>query len=366
MPRILSIEAQPLHIPFTRAFRHASAERAATATVWTTVRLDSDVSGHGESCPRKYVTGESLETALAFCRAIEPRIKENVADLASLRAWMDSHRAEVDRNPAAWCALELAVLDAFAKDAGQTIESLLGLSELDGEFVYTAVVGDAPPEAFDAAVREYRRAGFLKFKVKLSGDLDRDRAKMAALRAVANETIEVRVDANNLWRSADEAIRFLSRLEHPLVAVEEPLGPGEYGALARVGDALECRIVLDESLLRPEQLADLPSPAGRWIANVRVSKSGGLLRSLALVDRARTSGLGIIVGAQVGETSLLTRAALPVACAAVPALVAQEGAFGTRLLTRDVCDPPLMFERAGVLRTTAFPRLRQSGFGIDD
>jgi L-alanine-DL-glutamate epimerase-like enolase superfamily enzyme len=148
------------------------------------------------------------------------------------------------------------------------------------------------------------------------------------------------------------------------VAIEEPLGPNQYEQLARISDALGCRIILDESLLRVEQLAALPDPPARWMINVRVSKMGGLLRSLTVVEAAQRAGLGIIVGAQVGETSLLTRVALTVARAAGDALVAQEGAFGTRLLAQDVCDPPLMFGQGGVLDLAAFPTLRHAGFGI--
>jgi hypothetical protein len=82
------------------------------------------------------------------------------------------------------------------------------------------------------------------------------------------------------------------------------------------------------------------------------------------VERTRAAGLGVIVGAQLGETSLLTRAALPLVRAAGSSIVAQEGAFGTRLLTRDVCDPPLMFGPGGMLRVADFPRLGLPGFGI--
>ena len=73
----------------------------------------------------------------------------------------------------------------------------------------------------------------------------------------------------------------------------------------------------------------------------------------------------MIVGAQVGETSLLTRAALTVARAAGDLLVGQEGAFGTLLLERDVCDPPLMFGKAGVLDIADYPSLASgAGFGF--
>ena len=91
---------------------------------------------------------------------------------------------------------------------------------------------------------------------------------------------------------------------------------------------------------------------------------GGLLRSLAVSRAARDARVGLIVGAQVGETSVLTRAALAVAHVSRDILVAQEGAFGTLLLERDICDPSLMFGAGGVLDVAAYPHLQQPGFGL--
>lgn len=73
--------------------------------------------------------------------------------------------------------------------------------------------------------------------------------------------------------------------------------------------------------------------------------------------------MGLIVGAHVGETSVLTRAALTVARAARDILVAQEGAFGTHLLLRDVVNPPVMFGPGGMLDAAALT-LRRAGFGL--
>jgi hypothetical protein len=75
-------------------------------------------------------------------------------------------------------------------------------------------------------------------------------------------------------------------------------------------------------------------------------------------------GIGLIVGAQVGETSLLTRAGLTAAQATQGLLVAQEGAFGTHLLESDICNPPLMFAKAGLLDTTNYPNLIKPGLGF--
>jgi L-alanine-DL-glutamate epimerase-like enolase superfamily enzyme len=363
-PHIRSLGVKPLHIPFTVAFRHASAERSETSTLWAEATLDSGVIGRGESCPREYVTGESLDTVQAFFARHEAAIRDDIVDLSSLRRWMASMAHEIDTNPAAWCAIELAILDALAQHAQRTIEGFLSLPELHGEFRYTAVLGDAAPGTFQAAADQYRLFGFSDFKVKLSGDPERDRAKIATLRGLGMKSLRVRVDANNLWTNAAEAIRFLRSLDYPFFAVEEPLGPNQYDELGRMADDLGCRIILDESLLRVEQLKGLPDPASRWIVSVRVSKMGGLIRSLAVIEAARRAAVGIIVGAQVGETSLLTRAGLTAAHSAGAALVAQEGAFGTRLLAHDVCDPPLMFGQGGVLDTAVFPTLCRPGFGM--
>jgi len=113
------------------------------------------------------------------------------------------------------------------------------------------------------------------------------------------------------------------------------------------------------------QLALEQHPIPTWIVNLRVSKMGGLLRSLRLLRSIRERGVGLIVGAHVGETSILTRAALTVANCARDILVAQEGAFGTHLLNIDVADPPLMFGVGGVIDIDKLGTAGISGLGLD-
>jgi L-alanine-DL-glutamate epimerase-like enolase superfamily enzyme len=148
------------------------------------------------------------------------------------------------------------------------------------------------------------------------------------------------------------------------LAVEEPIAPGQYTELARIAARLGCKVILDESFVRESQIGQLAGDRSTWIINLRVSKMGGLLRSLAVARAVRNANVGLIVGAQVGETSVLTRAALAVAHANRDILVAQEGAFGTLLLERDVCEPSLMFGARGVLDVAAYPALEQPGFGL--
>jgi L-alanine-DL-glutamate epimerase-like enolase superfamily enzyme len=358
-----SIQLSSLLIPFNLAFKHASAERATTQTLWVEARTKDGMLGFGEGCPREYVTGESLQSTRAFVAVHLQDWMATIADLGMLNDWVARHRRDIDMNPSAWAAVELALLDLIGKTEKKSVEALLGLPELSGSFRYTAVLGDASPRQFEAQLAHYLKAGFRDFKIKLSGDRTRDLAKVQALFAANISSRAVRADANNLWNSADVALRDLDALGFPFLALEEPLRPGDYQGMHRLASALDTQIILDESLLRADQLDQLSDSADRWIVNLRVSKMGGLLRSLELVRELRRRGLRVILGAHVGETSLLTRAALTVAHSARDLLVAQEGAFGTHLLSTDVVEAPIMFGQGGILDATPLG-METEGFGL--
>ena len=363
MTRIESIEASVLDVPFKVAFKHASAERTAMQSLWVQVRAAGGIVGIGEGCPREYVSGETLDTARAFVEMHRAHWAAAITGLDSLIAWIDAHLEAIDANPAAWSAVELAFLDAFGQASGLALERLLHTPELHGTYRYSAVIGDGPPQAFEAQLAGYRKAGFRDYKIKLSGDAGRDLAKVRALAAAGIAPQSVRADANNLWTDAGTAIAHLAALEFAFFALEEPLAAGDYAGMREIARSRGALVILDESALRAEQLGPLASDAGLWIVNVRVSKMGGLLRSIRVVEACRELGLGVIVGAHVGETSVLTRAGLCVAERARGILVAQEGAFGTHLLERDPVTPCWTFGAGGMLDVASYRPLG-AGLGL--
>lgn len=356
MSGLAELRFHTLHIPFRERFRHASAERDATSSLWVEAIGDDGQVGVGEACPRPYVTGETLDTARDFFTVSRDEVIAEIRDATTLCAWVSANTQRIDRHPSAWCAIELALIDLFARQAGQIAEAWLDLPDTAGSFQYSAVLGDAEPDAFAVTFARYRDIGMTDFKLKLTGDLGRDREKLAVLKDAGAAVARLRLDANNFWQDATVARHYLIALDAPAFAIEEPLATSLRADLPGLAQALDMAIILDESLCRIDELNKL-DPDTRWIPNLRVSKMGGVLRALALVDAARARGLPLIVGAQVGETSLLTRVALTVARAAGTALLAQEGAFGTLLLEHDACAPPLVFGLGGVLR------FKSSGLG---
>jgi len=358
---IKNLSVRPLNIPFKQAFAHASAVRAETESVLVTIVNQAGVMGCGEGCPRHYVTGETIESVQRFIREYCERWM-GIATVDDLRQWVARNGSLIDQNPAAWCAVETAFLDLIGKEVGQPIETVLGLPVLTGRFHYSAVLGSGSFSSFEKQLRQYLAAGFTDFKVKVMGRQENDADRLARLASCEIPNLRVRIDANNLWNEAREALAFLKRIPCRVTAIEEPLKVGDYEGCRVVSREMKVPIILDEHFLRLDQFMAIQDVPSTWVINIRISKMGGVLRSLAVAAKAKEIGIPIIIGAQVGETSILTRMALTVAHSYRDIVIAQEGAFGTFLLERDICQPSLMFEAAGQLDPQAVSG--QAGLGL--
>lgn len=348
----VALEARGLQIPLRLRHKQASFDRVCGDSIWAEARRGL-VLGIGEGCPRDYVTGERAETSLAWLELLLPEIGETIVDLAALRRYVHDRGAQIDHHPGAWCAIELALLDLFAREAGVSIEHLLQVPEQPSKFRYCAVLSDVELDVSRELVARAVAAGIHEFKIKLGGDLERDRARLNLVRAACSSAREqaarLRLDANNLWGDrVDDAISHLSKLG-PFDAVEEPLRPRAFAELARTSRELGIPVILDESLSLASDFAALDQHRAAWIANLKVSKCGGLLRALALVDAARERGVPVLIGAQVGETSVLTRAGIALARAASSSVIGMEGAAGLLLLEREVVRPVLQLGPGGIV-----------------
>jgi L-alanine-DL-glutamate epimerase-like enolase superfamily enzyme len=184
-------------------------------------------------------------------------------------------------------------------------------------------------------------------KVKLSPDPADDRARLAIIRRALGSTARLRVDANNLFQTATNCAAHLKATGAELWAIEEPLAARDLKGMRDVATMTGARIILDESAVRPEDLANVEG--ADWIVNLRVSKHGGLLRSLDMLQIARQRGLGVILGCHVGETGILSRTALALAAACGDDLIAMECAYGGYLLSRDLTQPRIRFGRGGII-----------------
>src|SRR5690606_21533912 len=211
-----------LSIPFVLPFEQASKRRLSSESIQV-IAERGELRGIGEGCPRPYQTGETQASALESIAALELK---GLDELASLRE-RTSRRGWIDEHPAAWCAVETALLDLFAREPGCSVERLLEQPEQPRRFRYTTVIGIGFGEALldRAAAAELR-----DFKLKVGLDLDADQRMLAAILQRIPEA-RVRLDVNNAFgQDVDAAIRHIAALAGALAgvwAIEEPLAAGQ-------------------------------------------------------------------------------------------------------------------------------------------
>lgn len=356
-----SIRIGHFHSAMRFRFKHASAVRDETHNIIVAMQDDEGRIGYGEGCPRHYVTGETSAGALSFLKTYGADAAHAATQLHTFKDWCAANVKLIDENPAAFCALELAALDLLGKRENRTIESMLGLPAPRTPVSYTAVIGDSSPGKMLAITLAYRFYGFASFKVKLGGDLEREKKRLAPF----PDSAIVRFDANNLWNDAESCIAYCKQLKRNYWAIEEPVHAFDADALIEIAQALDTRIILDESCLLESHLAPYLTHPELFIANIRVSKCGGILRSIQLANHCLTHGIDVILGAHVGETSLLTRAALVVSQGMAVQPIAREGAYGQLLLKQDVTENSIRFHRGGILHPNRYHMDQKSGHGID-
>jgi L-alanine-DL-glutamate epimerase-like enolase superfamily enzyme/pimeloyl-ACP methyl ester carboxylesterase len=378
----VQLRLSELRVPMKMTFRHASAARKEGESVWAEASRGG-VRGYGEGCPRPYVTGETADSCRAWLGEHLAQIQAACTSPQDLRRWVDDNAVAIDRSPSMWCAVEGALLDLFAREQDLSVETLLGRPPPGGPHVYSAVLGNDEPWKTQFLIDQYLIMGLSDFKVKLSGDPAEDRMKLDSIEALAAEHgipgVRVRLDANNLWAdSTQAAIDYLMPLKGRFFAIEEPTAPRDVAAHSRISVALGMPVILDESLCTIADLERYDGLAGEFIANLKVSRVGGVLRALRLVEALVARGWPVIVGAHVGETSVLTRAAMLVARAAGERLIAQEGAFGGRIIEREPARPSLQWGHGGMLDLAqpyaevshqglkmTMPEAWQRGWGLD-
>ncbi len=308
--RLTGFDILIVEIPMKVSVEHALAERQMARNVLVAAHDGDGRTGWGESCPRPYVTGETVDGARDELRErILPRlVGRECADLDELASIALGVLDGLARDQqAAFCAAELALLDL----AGHAFEISAGkvLGPVCRETVhYTGVIAANTADGVRTYAEALKRFGAREAKVKVGADLDTNLRFLDITREVLGDDVELRIDANCAW-NASEAIRQLEAMAaYRLAGVEQPLPGADIPGMREVTAAGITPVVADESLASLEDAHRLVDQRACDMFNVRVSKVGGLLNAGRIHRCAQAAGLQCQLGAQVGETGLLSAA----------------------------------------------------------
>jgi L-Ala-D/L-Glu epimerase len=279
----MRLSSQIVKLELAEPFVIARDTTEVAEVVW--VELDHEgTRGYGEAAPNgRY--DESAESALAYVESVGGELGEDPFALDEIMARLPK------REYAARAAIDAALHDLCGKLRGVPLWSMLGLERAGPPTSWTIGLGD-PDEM---ARKAERTTDFQGLKLKLGGRDGQDAERVRAVRAVWQGPI--RVDVNEGWSTAEEALEALPRLaELGVEYCEQPLPAGD-PAGTRLKEASPIPIYVDEDC---HTLEDVPDCAQRSHGiNIKLAKSGGIGEALRMVPAARKLGLGVMLGCMV-------------------------------------------------------------------
>ncbi len=273
------------------------------------VRLSDGSTGYGEASESLAMPDQTQTAMLGALRRMTPRLVGQPArNLRALSAIAWQHESHY---PTAIAALECALLDAVCRSRRIPMWRYFGGRQRS---VNTSITISAwPPAQAARAARAAAHSGIRRLKIKVTGAIDDNLARVRAVHRAAPRALLV-VDANQAF-SASAAIAFAHALVHhrlPVRYLEQPVERHDWEGLAEVHRRSPLPIIVDESADDVQATQHLIRHRLADGINIKLAKTG-LLHALEIMRLARRVGLQLMIGC-MAESRVGLAASVHLAC----------------------------------------------------
>jgi L-alanine-DL-glutamate epimerase-like enolase superfamily enzyme len=285
----LTISICPYRLLFKHPFGTSHGLRDGTDALF--IRLEEDgVFGYGEVTLPPYVK-ETVPGAMERLRVLADQGPWSTIKLGEALA----DHTFLDDMPALRAGLQMAYIDHLAKKTYSPVYQVLKISKPECTLA-VMTLGIGLPEEVLHKLQELPGTGAIKLKV---GD---DRAPERLELVLEHTTAKVLLDGNQGMTSVPAARALVERIPmERLIGFEQPFETGRDMDSAELSRVAGVTVFADESLQTEEDMAQVAGSFGG--VNIKLMKCGGLDRAKRLAERARESGLKVMLGS-MSESSL--------------------------------------------------------------
>jgi L-alanine-DL-glutamate epimerase-like enolase superfamily enzyme len=304
---IQSVELYKLFIPLKEPFVISLGPINDVQNVIVIIRTKDGCAGYGECSPYMTINGESVDTCFVvgqyFAQVLKGKdalaIEDRIADMDKV----------IYANSSIKSAFDIALHDIAAQHAGLPIYQFLGGSNnkiLETDM--TVSIGE--PEKMKADAVKFKEQGFPAIKVKLGEGLEKDLARIKAIREGIGMDHPLRIDANQGWQTADNAIAVLQALgQFNIEHCEEPIHRWRFMELNKVSEASPIPIMADESCGDEHDAERLIQLKACAMFNIKLGKSSGFNKGLQIANLGAAAGMHMQVGGFMESRLGMTAAA---------------------------------------------------------
>jgi L-Ala-D/L-Glu epimerase len=271
------------------------------------IHTSGGYTGWGECSPYMTINGESIDTCFIVGQYFAKALKgKDAMDLEHCSRLMDGI---IYANTSIKSAFDIALHDITAQHAGLPLYRFLGGKK--NKVIQTDMtVSIGSPEKMKEDAMRFKEQGFPAIKVKLGESIEKDVARIKAIREGIGGEIPLRIDANQGWPTAEEAIEVLRALApYNIEHCEEPIPRWRFMELSKVSAASPIPIMADESCGDEHDAERLIQLNACKMLNIKLGKSSGFIRAKKIAQLASDAGLHLQIGGFMESRLGMTAAA---------------------------------------------------------
>jgi L-alanine-DL-glutamate epimerase-like enolase superfamily enzyme len=295
--KIERVEVFGVAMPLVGEYKNAYLSKSMVKSAVVRITATGGAIGVGNIDPTPGYSKESIDASL---KMLEGRLAGLVIgmDPTNVHRILETIEPAVEGYLDAKAAIEMACVDLSARVAGVAVYTYLGGAVKD-RLLFNAWIGILPPEEAAAETLSWKQKGFRSAKVKVGGNIEADRDRIAAIREAVGPDFHIRIDANAGY-DADTSIK-LAKMVAPyqLQLFEQPVPDHDIAGMARVrreANAVGLAIMADESVLDHASLIRIIKADAADIVKVKVMKQGGVLNTRRMIATAEAAGIRCVVG----------------------------------------------------------------------
>lgn len=345
--RIERVELFLVKLPLKRPYTTSMATETHGTRVL--VRVESEgLAGWGESVANEdpWYSGETPTTVWHLVEdIIAPRLL--VLEITHPRD-VSVALATIRENPMAKAAVEMAIWDVAARQAGVPLAEMLGGTR-DRILCGVAIGLQSGPDVLMERIDEELRAGYQRVKLKIKPGKDVEIAE--AVRARYPD-LPFMLDANSAY-TLDEAAVFERIDATRPTMIEQPLSHDDMIDHAELQKRIKTPICLDESIRHAEDARKAIAIGATKVINIKSGRVGGLAEAVRIHDVCQKRGVPVWCGGMlemgIGRAHNVHLASLP--NFSLPGDVAAS----SRYFDREIIGEPFEVRADGTMRVPTGP-----------
>ena len=292
--KIKQINIYKITLPLKDKCVTSHSVRTKQSSVTVEILTDEGIYGMGNVSPSPGYSSESVDE-IADC--IRYKLAPSLIDKEplALNNCLEEFETRIKGQQYAKAALEMALWDIVGKELKRPVYQLLG----GFNNVPIPLIGWIGHSSVDDTVKQAQQwltEGFTTLKIKIGKNVKEDIERIKAVREIAGDDIQLRVDANEGYTTEEAIEANKGFIKYAIAYCEQPVIRSDWEGMARIKKTVNVPIMADESISEPNDIITAAQTKGADIVKLKVMKCGGLLNTCRMIWLAKALGFKCVFG----------------------------------------------------------------------